>query len=122
MKYSELYGVHTHAVWLIEQNNSPESNINHSFLYRLLTCSRMAKKVFSKNFQPNDLMYIPNLRYDISRNIVQKKENQITNMDEIQKLLSLVNKYAADNPNLLEVAVTIAIYKTRIKTLYKEEA
>lgn len=74
MTYDKLQYIHKEAQWLIERNNSKESNINHSFLYRLLRYSRMAKKVYENKFEPSqDLMYIPYFKYDISRNIVIKK-------------------------------------------------
>ncbi len=122
ISYEQLRDIHSKAQWIIEKNNSKESNINHSFLYRLLQYSRMAKKVYTNKFQPSeDLIYIPYFKYDISRNIIIKKDSQIVNYEELQYLEQFFGQYSRNKPDIMETIISIALYETRERKISNKE-
>ncbi len=120
--YKDLHNIHEDAKWFIEENNNEQSKIKHSFLYRLLRYTRMAKKVHSQKFMPNDLLYIPSFKYDVSRNIVIKGKDSnnkeiIVNAKQLQWLEQRFEHYTKQGPHILEVILSIALYQTREKRI-----
>jgi len=120
--YKDLHNIHEDAKWFIEENNNEQSKIKHSFLYRLLRYTRMAKKVYSQKFMPNDLLYIPSFKYDVSRNIVIKGKDGnnkeiIVNAKQLQWLEQRFEHYTKQGPHILEVILSIALYQTREKRI-----
>lgn len=123
ISYDQLRDIHQKAQWFIEQNNSGESKINHSFLYRLLKYSRMANKVYRNKFKPSeDLIYIPYFKYDVSRNIIIKKDGQLVNKEELQYLEQCFDGYSRLKPYILETIISLALYETREKEIHHKEA
>ncbi len=120
--YEDLRDIHKKAQWFIEQNNNADSKINHSFLYRMLNYARMAIKVYKNKFKPSeDLIYIPYFKYDVSRNIIIKKDNEIVNKEELHFLEQCFEEYSRKQPHILETIITIALYETREREIHNKE-
>jgi hypothetical protein len=60
-----------------------------------------------------DALYISAAHYDISRNIVQIKNNECINQDEVDKILLLFSRENLNKTRNLRVALTIAINQSR---------
>ncbi|MCX7679134.1 MAG: type III-A CRISPR-associated protein Cas10/Csm1 [Spirochaetes bacterium] len=121
MTYDEMEKAHEIAHWFVERYEDGNSNVNHAFLYRLLSYVRMAKRVRLGEGMPQDLLFIPMFKYDLVRNIVKKSDNNILNMEEIKKLEEIFNTYTTTYPEILETILQIVLYSTREHSMNKKE-
>lgn len=91
--------------------NNKNSNINSSFLYRLLTYRQMALE-YIENKKVDGLMYISKLSYDLKRNI-ERREGQpkkIINEDELALLSKLQDIEVIKN---IHIPIYYTLYKNR---------
>ncbi|HAB52279.1 MAG TPA: hypothetical protein DCE80_08940, partial [Ignavibacteriales bacterium] len=99
-----------------ETSDDKKSNINTSFLHRLLEYHRMALR-FLDDEKVGGLKYLSALSYDIGRNIVKrdKSGNIIKGQDEQEFLQTLINN-VPDNDSLIcniKVPLFWALYRNR---------
>ncbi len=100
---------------------STESKVKTTFMHRLLTYQRMAKDYYeTKN--PNGLRFTYLLKYDVARNIVERKGGRIVKgEEEMRKLFELVENNLKEEYKELWLALHIPIfyvlYKYRGKKL-----
>jgi len=85
--------------------NNDKSNINPSFLYRLLTYRQMALE-YIENDKVDGLMYLSKLSYDLKRNI----ERQEGHEDELIQLNKLQNIELMRN---IHIPIYYTLYKNR---------
>jgi len=99
-----------------ETSEDEKSNINTSFLHRLLEYHRMALRFLDKN-KIEGLKYLSALSYDMGRNIVEKdKGGRITKGEEEQKALqALINKIPDKDSLIYNIKVPLfwALYRNR---------
>ncbi len=117
LKWSDMKKQREWSKWFTEKLDE-ERNITKGFLYRLLDYSRRARRFFEATDKgtfnqknERDALYKSAAYYDISRNIARIKNNECINQDEVDKLLSLLEK--TDEMKNLPVALTIAINQSR---------
>ncbi len=118
LKWSDMKNQTKWSKWFTERFDDKKSNITTGFLYRLLDYSRRAESFFratenGDKVNPRDALYISAAHYDTSRNIVQIKNNECINQDEVDRLLSLFSREKTDGTRKLPVALTIAINQSR---------
>lgn len=99
-----------------ENSDYKKSNINTSFLYRLLEYHRMALKFLDED-DVKGLKYLSTLSYDVGRNIVERgRDGKITKGYEDQKVLqALINEKPDKNSLIYNVKVPLfwALYRNR---------
>ncbi len=107
--------------------NEKDSNINPSFLYRLLEYHRMALNLLNDN-KIEGLKYLSSLSYDIGRNIVEwnKKGHIIKGEEEYDFLQCFLNEKPSKNSLIYNVKISLfwALYRNRrswIETENKKE-
>ncbi len=96
-----------------EAVNKIDSNINTSFLNRILYYQGLANKYITDN-DVSGLLYLSKLSYDIKRNIEQKKRNVILNQEELDQLQRLMNVHG-DNMDIkyIHIPIFYTLYKYR---------
>ena len=100
-----------------EKSDDKKSNINTSFLYRLLEYHRMALKFLNEN-DVRGLKYLSALSYDVGRNIVKRNKDGsiIKGHKNDQKVLqTLINKKPDKNSLVYNIKVPLfwAMYRHR---------
>lgn len=91
------------------QHQNEDSNVNNSFLYRVLTYSEMANESEQGNLR--GILFHPHMIYDIGRNIKKWSDKQLKNKDEVKQLQGL-----AANKELLKkinIPVCEVLYRFR---------
>lgn len=71
--------------FLINKYDDDDSNINMSFLHRLLGYLEKAQDWFRLK-ETKSLIYLSHLYYDLGRNIARKKDGKIINEDELKEI------------------------------------
>lgn len=99
-----------------ENSDVKSSNINTSFLHRLLEYHRMALRFLDEN-KIEGLKYLSALSYDVGRNIVEKdKDGRITKGQKEQEVLqALINKIPDKDSLIYNIKVPLfwALYRNR---------
>lgn len=100
---------------------SKESKVKTTFMHRLLLYQRMAKDYYESG-DPNGLRFTYLLKYDVVRNLVERKGNTIVKgEEEMRKLFELVeNNLIEDYKRLwlsLNIPIFYVLYKYRGKKL-----
>ena len=106
--------------WLI----SKDSNVKTTFLHRLLTYQRMAKRYYEDG-DIEGLRFTYLLRYDVARNLVEIKDGKIVKgREERDKLFELVENNLRDKYRKLwlglRIPISYVIYKYRGKKIKRE--
>lgn len=101
----------------LNNNNEEKSNINISFLYRLLEYHRMALKFLDRD-DVKGLKYLSALSYDVGRNIVKRNKDGsiVKGYENEQKVLqTLINEKPDKNSLIYNIKVPLfwALYKNR---------
>lgn len=97
-RFEELIGYGRFLDEELGKNNEGKSPLNPSFVHRLLLYSRMAES--------SDLMYMPRMTYDITRNIIRKGEEGES--ERVRKLMKMRDEMAD-----MIIPVSYALYKNR---------
>lgn len=100
---------------------STESKVKTTFMHRLLNYQRMAKDYYESR-DPNGLRFTYLLKYDVARNIVDRKDGKIVRgVEEMKKLFELVeNNLKGEYKELwltLHIPIFYVLYKYRGKKL-----
>lgn len=108
--WQELKKLIDFGKYLDEKLNDEENPLTLSFLYRLFKYHNMYLKTKEKNYNFRNLLYIPLMTYDISRNI--KRDGNEKSIELIKNL----QKIYLNEENLMEnlkIPLFYAIYKNR---------